>query len=409
MKKTITLIIVGMLALLYGCQQDLEEREIMWDINELSHQEVNSWDVGLNYSSNIKAIFYQGQIYKDEQTQIFAYLGIPTSEMPEGGYPAIILVHGGLGRAFPDWVKMWTDKGYVAIAPDFDAQMSSPQSGLNTIISNPHGGPKGYGVRAEDLLDQKEDSWVYQSVSNIVFANNLLRSMDNVNQDKVGITGISWGSYLSAITVGVDNRFAFAMPVYGAGYLDEDYGSSLYSMFAAMSDEMLDVYRKYYDPAAYLAYNTAPTFWMQGVKDYAFSPVLKQKAINLIQDIDVQYAYYENMTHGQEQGSSPKELFAYADSIVKGQKSIIKITKESFSNFLIHVETNDHVDISTAYLYWTDSPDYEIHTASWYRLDVTLSSREIDASVPEGATYAFIEINDALGNKISSKFYEVLS
>lgn len=409
MRKLSIIITVCFVLLLLGCDPAVEKREIMWNVDELYQVVPDSWDAGVTYAPNVKGIFFVGEAYKDQETNIYAYLGVPSTPMPEGGYPAIVLIHGGLGKAFGDWVKMWTDRGYVAIAPDFDAQMSTPEAGAYQTVYNPLGGPKGYGVRTDDLIGNKEDSWVYQSVSNIIRANNILRSMDIVNDSKIGATGISWGSYLLGITLGVDQRFSFAMPVYGAGYLDEDYGSSLYGMFAGMDDGMVQVYRKFYDPASYLEFNKTPTFWVQGVLDYAFSPVLKQKAIDQIKNVDIQYAYLENMTHGQEQGSQPKELFAYADSITKGESSILKTRHVSFSDSIIKIESINDVKIESAYLFWTDSPDYEIHQATWYRTDVTLQGHVIEASVPENAYYAFIEITDSLGNKVSSRFYEVVS
>ncbi len=408
MRKLSVIIAVCFVLLLIGCDPAEKKRELMWDVDKLYQLIPDSWDAGVFYAPNVKGIYFQGETFKDEETNIYAYIGVPTTPMPEGGYPAIVLIHGGLGKAFGDWVKMWTDKGYVAIAPDFDAQMSTPVSGAYQTVNNPLGGPKGYGVRTEDLIGNKKDSWVYQSVSNIIRANNLLRNMDIVDKTKIGATGISWGSYLLGITLGVDQRFAFAMPVYGAGYLDEDFGSSLYGMFAGMDDEMIKTYREFYDPAAYLKANITPTFWMQGVTDYAFSPVAKQKAIDHIKGVDIQYAYLENMTHGQEQGSAPKELFAFADSIVENTDSILKIKSLNFNDSQIIVESTNDIEIVSARLFWTDSPDYEIHQATWYREEVSISGGIINASVPSGALYAFIEITDSLGNKVSSRFYEVI-
>ena len=409
MKKIFILSIIGLLALLLGCQPNPDEKEFMWNLTTLFDQVPDYWDVGLNYSSNVKAIQYRGQVYNEQDTSIFAYIGIPVSEMPEGGYPAIILVHGGLGRAYPDWVKMWTDRGYVAIAPDFDAQMSTPQTGVSMSVANPEGGPKGYGVNADNLIGVKESSWVYQSVSNIILAHNLINSIDVVNSDKVGITGISWGSYLTSMALGIDQRFSFAMPVYGAGYLDEDYGSILYSMYAGMSDDMIAVYRQYFDPSAYLKECVTPTFWMQGVKDYAFSPVLKQRAINLITKADVYYAYYEQMTHGQEQGASPEELFVFANHIVNNEVNMITLTPLTIEESTMSISSKNGIGINSAYLFWTQSTDYEIHLASWYRSEVIIDGNMIIATLPEGATFAFIEIVDTFGNKVSSEFYEILS
>jgi len=195
------------------------------------------------------------------------------------------------------------------------------------------------------------------------------------------------------------------MPVYGAGYLHEDYGSSLYSMFAAMSDDMLEKYKKYYDPAAYLGDNITPTFWLQGVNDPAFSPVQKQKAVDLIKKVEVQYGYWESMTHGQEFGSEPKELLAFANSIVNKTNEIIMLEEEKRNETSITLKSKNDIDIKKSYLFWTDALDYDMHQAQWYRNDVTVEDGCIIAQIPEGASYAFIKVIDIYDNVVSSKFY----
>ena len=402
MKKVLIVITLLISFGLFSCNKTKED-ETMWNKKELLNKTTNYWNVGLNYSDNIRAIMYEGQIYNEKLTNIFAYLGIPKHQY-QMGYPAVILIHGGLGKAFPEWVKMWTDKGYVAIAPDFDAQMSTPETGINNVVRNNLGGPKGYGVTAINFEDE-ENSWLYQSVSNIVIAHNLLRSIDEVNNKKIGITGISWGSYLTAITLGVDDRFAFAMPVYGAGFLDEDYTSSLYSMFAGMDDNMLSEYQKKFDPSAYLKDVNIPTFWVQGVNDAAFSPIQKQKAADLITKTDVFYAYYANMSHGQEHGSSRPELFAFADSIVKEENAIIHVVEESYDDSSLSLKSINGVNIQEAYLFWTDSTEYEIRLAQWYRENVTITNNIINVNIPAEAQFFFVEIKDQHGNVVSSKFY----
>ena len=70
-----------------------------------------------NEMQGLKALFY-----KVADKRVFAYMGYPTTPMPEGGYPAVVLIHGGMGQAFYEWVLEWTKRGFVAIAPDYDSQ-----------------------------------------------------------------------------------------------------------------------------------------------------------------------------------------------------------------------------------------------------------------------------------------------
>ena len=47
----------------------------------------------------------------------------------------------------------------------------------------------------------------------VILAHSLLRSWPRVDPERIGLTGISWGGYLTCIATGVDNRFKFAIPV----------------------------------------------------------------------------------------------------------------------------------------------------------------------------------------------------
>jgi hypothetical protein len=72
-----------------------------------------------------------------------------------------------------------------------------------------------YGNSSEPLADQ----WIYHAVADTVLANSLLRSLPEVDADKVGVMGISWGGVITSTVIGIDERFAFAIPMYGCGEL----------------------------------------------------------------------------------------------------------------------------------------------------------------------------------------------
>ena len=67
-----------------------------------------------------------------------------------------------------------------------------------------------------------EDQWPYHAVADVILAHSLLRSMPEVDAGRIGITGISWGGYLTCVVSGLDDRFRFAVPVYGCGFLGDN-------------------------------------------------------------------------------------------------------------------------------------------------------------------------------------------
>ena len=64
--------------------------------------------------------------------------------------------------------------------------------------------------------------WTYHAVAAVVRGHSLLASRPEVDSSRIGITGISWGGYLTCIVAGIDDRLKVAVPVYGCGFLHED-------------------------------------------------------------------------------------------------------------------------------------------------------------------------------------------
>ena len=56
-----------------------------------------------------------------------------------------------------------------------------------------------------------QDMWSYHAVAAVVRGHSLLRSLPNVDAERIGVTGISWGGYLTCIVAGVADRFRHAV------------------------------------------------------------------------------------------------------------------------------------------------------------------------------------------------------
>src|SRR5262245_57338523 len=85
-----------------------------WNFTALSQPPVVEW--GAN-SGLVQEVYYGGESFRGKPTRVFAYLGRPADRSVRRG-PAMILVHGGGGKAFKAWAEHWAQRGYVALAMD---------------------------------------------------------------------------------------------------------------------------------------------------------------------------------------------------------------------------------------------------------------------------------------------------
>jgi dienelactone hydrolase len=203
------------LVLLAGMAGASERPKIPWDLHRLS-MPLRVHDAFPPSTSDIRAVFFDGLPWKGKPTRVFAYIGVP-SHQPAEKVPGIVLVHGGLGTAFPDGVRLWMSRGYAAISMDTCGCVSV--GGLPQ--RDDMGGPPGWGG-FDQIEWATEDQWTYHTVADVILANSLLRTQPSVDPDRIGVTGISWGGFLTCIVAGLDDRLCFAVPVYGCGYIGDE-------------------------------------------------------------------------------------------------------------------------------------------------------------------------------------------
>src|SRR5690242_11850082 len=84
-----------------------------WNMAELKQTPAADWG---SRTGLVQEVYYQGEPYHGKPTRVFAYLGRPATGT--GPFPAMVLVHGGGGKAFRDWAEHWAKRGYVALAMD---------------------------------------------------------------------------------------------------------------------------------------------------------------------------------------------------------------------------------------------------------------------------------------------------
>ena len=171
--------------------------------------------------NRIQAIRFDGEKCDGKETEVFAYIGFPESASADNPVPAMVLVHGGGVHAQADWVQYWVDRGYAAIS--FDGFGQQPKVGEYSAAggNNPdwtvHEKAHYPFSNFDDVDKTYTEQWFYHYLADIVLSNNILRADSRVIRTQIGVSGISWGGLVTTVAACYDNRFQFAIPIYGCG------------------------------------------------------------------------------------------------------------------------------------------------------------------------------------------------
>jgi dienelactone hydrolase len=373
-----------------------------WDMKQLSRPP-QVYPAASPQEKGMRALFFAGPLWQGKPTRVFAWYGEPARKGP-GKFPAIVLVHGGLGTAFAEWVKLWNERGYAAIALDTCGSMPSrgfdEPRGLKERPRHAFAGPPCWDASFDQTQWPVEDQWTYHAIADIILANSFLRSLPNIDPRRIGITGISWGGYLTTIAASVDPRFRFSIPVYGCGFRGEnpEWPPLVAKIGAANAQRWLDLW----DPSVYLGQAKMPFLWIDGSNDF-FCPLNQlQQSYRLLKEPST-LSVRVRMTHSQEEGQAPAEIEAFADRIVKSGTPLASIVSQGQIAQDVWTKYRCVRPIVRAELVYTsDTGPWQ--SRAWSAVPAQLDSpkRMVRAVAPSGTTTYYFNIFDDRGLMVSS-------
>ncbi len=370
-----------------------------WDLDRL--YQAPSWERAEKAAQpGLKALLYNALPVEGKRVQAFAYYGVPKGEAPAGGWPAVVCVHGGGGTAFDEWVRKWNQRGYAAISMDLEGHypIGESEERSRPRIPTEHPGLHRLGI-FQNYDDPVEKQWYYHAVAQAILAHSLIRSFPEVNPDQIGITGISWGGTLTSTIMGVDDRFSFAIPVYGCGFLPDSDGHQGLAIQPGRHTERVN---QLFDGSAYFENVIIPTFWVNGTNDKHFPMPSTQRSSRAVNG-PTTLRFELRMRHGHRPGWEPEEIYAFADSVIgKGLPLARFGTPQQDGNRAL-VEYESSVRIASAAFYYTlDTGLWP--ERRWEQVLATLSDSAIAATVPDGAVAFYFSATDERGLMVSSEF-----
>ncbi len=265
------------------------------------------------------------------------------------------------------------------------------------------GGPPGWG--GWNQTDQpREDQWTYHAVADAILAHSLLLSLPEVDASRTGLTGISWGGYLTCIVAGVDQRFKFAVPVYGCGFTNEH---TFAASVNGLGPERGARWMRWWDPSVYLPDASQPLCWVTGSNDFAYTFNALQKSYRLPKGPRT-LCIRLRMPHGHgDAGEGPQEIFAFADSILQGGVPLPRLTGQGRDANQVWATFQSAGTITKAELNVTRDvgrwPDRK-----WEALPARVdASGRVTAALPEGTTVYYLNVFDDRDCAVSTEHEEL--
>lgn len=246
---------------------------------------------------------------------ISALLWVPFNLRRDGRNPALVIPHGGpTGQMVDYWntyVTALTSSGYICIAP------------------NPRGST-GYGLAFQKANFQDLGGG---DLKDEVAAVDFLKATGYVDSKKIGITGGSYGGFMTLMAIGK------TPDIWGAAA--EQYGIINWSTMLKSSDPSLNEYlkgmlgnpdtnRKVYEedsPITYIRNAKAPLLVLQGDNDPRVPKEEAQQVVDILKEEGrvVDAHYYPNEGHGfvkrENQIDSMRRTIAWFDHYLMGKST----------------------------------------------------------------------------------------
>lgn len=331
----------------------------------------------------------------------------------EGKFPGVVLIHGGGGTAFAEWVHLWAKRGYAAIAMDLSGsqpidpvyddhgvpvrnQATRPETRKRLL----NGGPDhGRREKFESIGGDVSDDWPFHAVASVIRAHSLLRSFPEVMADRTAVTGISWGGYLTCLVASLDDRFKAAVPVYGCGFLHE--GESVQKPMIDQLGDRREAWVKAYDPSSWLPRCRVPILFVNGTNDIHYPLDSYQKSFDVVPGRK-QMRVEVKMRHGHPPGWAPEEIGLFIDAFCREGPPVPEPGKPSITEDSVRLSFRSTLPLKSAALHFTS----DLGTRSnreWTTVPADIGRETITAPKPPPAANTwFISLTDARGAMITT-------
>ena len=251
--------------------------------------------------------------FVQKKTPIEGWVLKPINYNPRKKYPAILDIHGGpkcaYGNVYMHEMQAWASEGYFV------------------MYCNPRGSD-GRGNAFADLR-KKFGTIDYEDIMD--FVDEVLKRYPAINPKKLGVTGGSYGGYMTNWIIGHTNRFAAAATQRSISNWITEVLISDYGIDFPIEQEYKDLYhceKELWEmsPLKYVNNAKTPTLFIHSTEDYRCTlPEALQLFTPLtIKGIDTKLVIFKGESHGLSRNGKPLHRMRRLNEITDWMNKYLK-------------------------------------------------------------------------------------
>ncbi|WP_186292617.1 dienelactone hydrolase family protein [Mucilaginibacter corticis] len=367
----------------------------------------------VNSGSGDEAIVTKEIVFssKNGVNKIYGIMAFPQRA---GKFPGVLVIHAGDGNAqnAKGIIERLARKGYAAFACDMagfcNTNTTPYSSGPWKATPAPDERPRFYlknGPKSSSLVDAEVAG---------IEAFNLLRSQPNVDAEKMGITGYSWGSYSTTMLSGLlGDKVKAAYAFWGAGFFDK--GTYWKKIIEDLPDSIRTTWLTYFDAGRRAPHIKANFFMEAAVNDTYFWVESVNATLQAIPKAK-NHVWGPNVNH-REAPTSALMQGLFFDYNLKGLGSPfghvaisdVKSMKDSTKEVTIKLDIPSGVAIKTVQVYYSE-PQARWDARKWMPLTATEKNKKTyTATIPVDLVKKnvnfYAHLTDTRGAVTSSDIY----
>ncbi len=254
-------------------------------------------------------VIFHSEMDGEKSVDIFAFFSYP-----KGGekLPAFIWNQGGLYQATTWFTELGAKRGYAALCIDFPIPKYRSTGDY----------PINAGL---ELGDDPKKAPIYHGAVALLKAVSYLESRKEVDKNRIGMAGSSWGGFYTTLMIGVDPRLKAGSCMFGTGNLQ--LGNNWWdgSGYDTKRDAAFrERWRTTLDPAFRLPKRKTPIAWFTGSNDFAYwMPALMETCA--MPGGKKHLTLLPNWDHGLTE-ILDEQVFAWLDAHLKGAPPFVEVT-----------------------------------------------------------------------------------